>query len=246
VLAIASNGTLRVLLIVASFFYLVLMQLLSARSRSYAALCAILVSSCGTDVAGPSMPAAMSALPGTAAQTGTAGAVVATAPGVKVVDASGNPVSGVTVSFAVTSGGGSVAGGGVATNAVGVATVGSWTLGTTAGTNTLTASTQGIPTVSFSATGTAGPAATATFTPQSPIALVVGATKQLTSVVKDQYGNVIANPSLSYSSNNNGIATINSTGLITGVSIGSTLLTVSGAGPSNQLTVVVSAPPPGP
>ena len=43
-------------------------------------------------------------------QVATAGAAVATAPSVKVTDAGGNPVSGVSVTFAVASGGGSATG----------------------------------------------------------------------------------------------------------------------------------------
>ncbi|MBI2283334.1 MAG: Ig-like domain-containing protein, partial [Bacteroidetes bacterium] len=56
-------------------------------------------------------------------------------PAVLVTDASGNPVAGVTVTFAVTSGGGAVTGATATTNANGIATVGSWTVGATAGTN---------------------------------------------------------------------------------------------------------------
>ncbi|HVC87411.1 MAG TPA: Ig-like domain-containing protein [Gaiellaceae bacterium] len=92
-------------------------------------------------------------------QTATANTAVATAPSVVVTDAYGNPVSGVAVSFAIASGGGSVSGAGATTNASGIATVGSWTLGTTAGANTLTASSAGLTTVTLHATGVAGSAA---------------------------------------------------------------------------------------
>ena len=76
-------------------------------------------------------------------QTATAGTAVATAPSVLVTDAGNNPVAGVAVTFAVASGGGSVTGASATTNASGIATVGSWTLGTTAGANTLTATSAG-------------------------------------------------------------------------------------------------------
>ena len=62
-------------------------------------------------------------------QSAPAGALVPTAPAVRVVDANGCPVAGVQVSFGVTGGGGSVTGGAQTTNAAGVATVGGWTLG---------------------------------------------------------------------------------------------------------------------
>src|SRR3989449_4932087 len=94
-------------------------------------------------------------------QSATTGTAVASPPSVIVRDASNNPVQGVGVTFAPASGGGSITGAEQTTNASGIATVGSWTLGTTAGTNTLTATAAGLAgsPVTFTATGTAGPAA---------------------------------------------------------------------------------------
>jgi adhesin/invasin len=66
------------------------------------------------------------------------GTAVAVDPAVRVTDANGQGVAGVTVNFAVTAGGGSVTGASQVTDAAGVAAVGSWTLGSTA-TQTLTA-----------------------------------------------------------------------------------------------------------
>src|SRR5205085_9627393 len=108
--------------------------------------------------AGAATQIAMNGGDGQQATTGTA---VATPPSVIVRDASNNPVQGVSVTFAPASGGGSITGAEQTTNASGIATVGSWTLGTTAGTNTLTAAAAGLTgsPVTFTATGTAGPAA---------------------------------------------------------------------------------------
>src|SRR5207248_2211845 len=91
-------------------------------------------------------------------QTVTAGTAVQIAPSVIVKDASGNPVPGVAVTFAVTPGNGSITGASQTTDAGGIATVGSWTLDMTAGKNTLTATAGGLTgsPVSFTATGTAG------------------------------------------------------------------------------------------
>jgi hypothetical protein len=88
------------------------------------------------------------------AQTAPTGTAVAVPPSVTVRDANGNPVNGITVIFAVASGGGTLTGGSQVTNASGVATVGSWTLGAAAGTNTLTATAAGLPAVTFTATAT--------------------------------------------------------------------------------------------
>jgi outer membrane protein OmpA-like peptidoglycan-associated protein len=92
-------------------------------------------------------------------QTATAGSAVAIAPSVIVTDSGGNPVSGTAVTFAVASGGGSrLPSTTVSTNSSGIAAVTSWTLGTTAGTNTLTATVSGLSgsPVTFTATGTVG------------------------------------------------------------------------------------------
>jgi hypothetical protein len=93
-------------------------------------------------------------------QTATVGTAVATAPAVLVTDGSGNPVSGVGVTFAVTGGGGGVSGGAATTNASGIASPLNWTLGNTAGANSLGATSAGLTgsPVNFTATGTAGAA----------------------------------------------------------------------------------------
>ena len=92
-------------------------------------------------------------------QSATVSTAVATRPKVKVADAFGNGVSGVSVTFAVASGGGSATGLTQTTGSDGTATVGGWTLGANVGANTLTAAASGLTTVTFTATGT--PAASA-------------------------------------------------------------------------------------
>ena len=96
-------------------------------------------------------------------QSATAGTAVTVPPAVLVRDRFNNPVAGTTVLFSVDAGGGSVTAAGATTNASGIATVGSWTLGSTIGTNRLLAlvvanGITGNP-VTFTATGTAGSAA---------------------------------------------------------------------------------------
>ena len=76
-------------------------------------------------------------------------------PSVLAQDSYGNPVHGVTVTFAVTGGGGSVTGPLATTDGKGVARVGSWILGPSPGINHLTASLSGVPDVVFEAMGMA-------------------------------------------------------------------------------------------
>ena len=89
-------------------------------------------------------------------QSAVPGASVGTAPSVIVRDQFNNPVHGTGVTYSVTGGGGSITGASPTTGTNGVARVGSWTLGSTAGTNTLLATTAGLPgsPVTFTATGT--------------------------------------------------------------------------------------------
>lgn len=92
-------------------------------------------------------------------QSAVAGFEVAVAPSVVAIDAFGNGVSGVPVTFEVESGGGSITGASAVTAADGTAFVGSWTLGASAGPNTLiTTSTAVADTVTFSASGLSGDA----------------------------------------------------------------------------------------
>jgi Big-like domain-containing protein len=93
-------------------------------------------------------------------QSATVNTAVGTPPSVIVKDAAGDPVAGVSVTFAVSQGGGSVTGATQLTNIAGVATVGAWTMGPTAGAQVLTATSgtlTGSP-VTFTATATALPA----------------------------------------------------------------------------------------
>ncbi|HUQ45059.1 MAG TPA: hypothetical protein VM033_00325 [Gemmatimonadaceae bacterium] len=97
-------------------------------------------------------------------QTALVGLATPTAPTVLVKDASGNPVGGVSVGFAVTAGGGSVAVGTVVTDAAGMAST-VWTLGVVSGANALSVTAAGLSgsPVGFGATALAGPATALTF-----------------------------------------------------------------------------------
>src|SRR5206468_10288515 len=125
----------------------------------------------GLDPAVPGIPlsagtAAAIAANSPTTQSAPAGSAVGSPPSVIVHDGSGNPVQGVTVTFAPAAGSGSVTGGTQTTNGSGIATVGSWTLNTTVGTNTLTATSSGLTgsPVTFTAEGTAGAAGRVAFT----------------------------------------------------------------------------------
>lgn len=101
-----------------------------------------------TAIVGPA--ALLTVFEGDGQQVGL-GESVPVAPAVRVTDVAGNPVSGVTITFAVASGGGTLTGGAAVSSATGVARVGSWRLGLLEGEQTLTATRQGVPSVTIRA-----------------------------------------------------------------------------------------------
>jgi hypothetical protein len=124
---------------------------------------------------------------------------VAVAPAVTITDTHGNPVPGVSVTFAAASGGGSVTGGDATTDASGVATVGSWKLGTAVGANSLTA-TAGALVATFTATGTPDLPATITKTAGDEQNGTVGADVAVAPqvTVTDQHGNPVPSVTVTF------------------------------------------------
>jgi alpha-tubulin suppressor-like RCC1 family protein len=102
---------------------------------------------------GPAVGAAASMV----IQVNPAGTSIATTaitplPAVVVRDRAGTPVQGVTVTFAVTAGGGTGTGLQGTTDSNGIVTVGGWTAGPTPGINRMVASAPGLPSVTFQTT----------------------------------------------------------------------------------------------
>jgi uncharacterized protein YjdB len=89
---------------------------------------------------------------------------------------------------------------------------------------------------------TAPPAvATVTVSPSSA-SLVVGATRQLTAVTKDASGNVLTGRVVTWSSSNPGAATVDTTGLVTGVSIDTATITATSETKKGTSAITVTAP----
>lgn len=189
------------------------------------------------------------------AQTATAGSQVATPPSALVTDAFNNAVPGVQVTFAITGGSGSATGLVQTTNASGRATVGSWTLGTTAGANTIDATAVGIGTVRFTATGTAGAAASLRIEAGDNQAAVAGSSVAVppSVAVVDANDNGVEGVAVTFAvasgggsvtapaqtSAANGVATVGSWTL--GTSAGANTLRVTAAGLTDTVTVTATA-----
>lgn len=139
---------------------------------------------------------------GAGSASGVVGQAVAEVPGVRVVDSSGAPVSGATVTFRVEQVGASVSPVTVTTNADGRARPSSWVLGTVAGPNTLIASTAGVSRqVSFTATANAGPASAIRHASRVEQTGDAGLPVDFPPAVRvaDSYDNPVAGASVSYS-----------------------------------------------
>jgi hypothetical protein len=164
----------------------------SARLARAAVLVAFV--SCKGGSTQPPEPSVATTLAANSSQTitGVAGAVVTPAPSVIVRDQNGSPMAGASVTFAVASGGGSVSGASVVTDASGVATVGGWTLGPVAGANVLNATSGTLGAVAFTATSTAGAAASLTRSAGDNQSVVAGTAVPIRPavLVKDANGNI--------------------------------------------------------
>ncbi|MDB4870290.1 MAG: hypothetical protein JWL97_1294 [Gemmatimonadales bacterium] len=115
------------------------------------------------------------------------------------------------------------------------------------GTTQITASSEGkSTTATITATAPAPvPVATISVSPATS-SLLVGATVQLSATTYDANNNVLTGRSVGWSSANAGIASVNSNGLVSAVSAGTTQITASSEGKSTTATITVTPPAPVP
>jgi uncharacterized protein YjdB len=99
------------------------------------------------------------------------------------------------------------------------------------------------PVASGTTQSSSAPVATVTVNPASA-SVVVGAVQQFTALLKDASGATLTGRPVTWSSSNALVATVNGTGLVIGVAVGTATLTASSEGRSGTatLTVTVSAP----
>jgi hypothetical protein len=155
-------------------------------------------------------PSASMAIDAGDAQTTQANTAVSVPPSVRVTDQWGDPVSEVEVLFRA-SGDGDVTGSPAATDVSGIASVTSWKLGTTAATNsdTLWAVVVGVDSVMFTASATAGAAASTAIEAGDAQTAQVGATvlEPPAVIVTDQWSNSVSDVEVLFRSSGDGSVT---------------------------------------
>jgi len=161
------------------------------RGTTYSVAAALILAGC-SDSSGATDPVSSIKVSGsTNNQVAAAGTMLPTSPEVALLRASGEKAVGETVTFAITSGGGTLTNPVVVTDSRGVVRVGGWTLGQTAGANTMTATTVNNLSVTFKATGIAGPATNLQVLAGNEQTAPAGTTLPVDPVLSanDQFGN---------------------------------------------------------
>ncbi len=143
-------------------------------------------------------------------------------------DANGNPLTGRVITW--TSGSTSIA----TVSATGVVA------GVAAGSVTITATSEG-KSGTASVTVTAVPVASVAVTPPTASVAPAG-TVQLTATPRDANGNPLTGRTVTWASGNTAVASVNGSGLVTGVAVGSATITATSEGQSGMAAVTVTAP----
>ena len=183
-------------------------------------------------------------------QSGTAAVTVSSVPvaSVTVSPATANVFAGATTQLSATlkdAAGNVLTGRAVAwtSSNTAIATVSAAGLvtGVAAGSATITATSEG-KSGTASVTVAIVPVASVTVSPATAVVLV-GATVQLTTTLKDAAGNVLSGRSVTWASGTPAVATVSSTGLVTGVAASAATITATSEGQRGTAAVTVNLVP---
>ncbi|MDH3459351.1 MAG: Ig-like domain-containing protein, partial [Gemmatimonadota bacterium] len=133
-----------------------------------------------------------------------------------------------------------------ASSNTGVATVNGTGLvsGVAAGSATITATSEGQSgTAAVTVTATPVPVASVDVTPATA-SVAQGSTVQLTATPRDAAGNVLTGRPVSWASGNTGVASVNGSGLVSGIAAGSATITATSEGQSGTAALTVTVAPP--
>ncbi len=115
------------------------------------------------------------------------------------------------------------------------------TAGAVASQATITATSEGQSGAATVTVVSNAPVASVTVTPATA-SVAVGQTVQLTATLRDANGNVLSGRTVLWTSDNAVVATVDGTGLVTGVSAGPAVITATSEGKSGSASVTVTAP----
>lgn len=161
---------------------------------------ALTVAACGGGD-GPQVPTTFSPSGVTTQLTGVVATQSGSAPQVQILDAKGRGIKGLRVRWKTGPNSGVVTNDSSLTDASGIASPGVWTLGTAAGTQTLTATADGVSPIVFTAQVAAGPVANLVrVSPDGQVATVNTTVAQPPSVrAQDTFGNPVAGVVVTFS-----------------------------------------------
>lgn len=152
-----------------------------------------------------------------------------------VKDQSGNEMTGQTVAWSTSDANAATVNtnGMVAAVAAGSATITATIAGKT-GTSAVTVTTAPPP----------PPVVTSVTVSPPSASIAVGASTTLSAAVKDAQGNVMSGQTVTWSTNNSAAATVNASGVVTGVAAGSATITATSSGKVGTAGITVTALPP--
>src|SRR5216117_725734 len=142
-------------------------------------------------------------------------------------DANGNALSGRVVTWSSSN------------TSVASVNAGGFVTSSAAGSATITAASEGKSGTS-AITVTSVPVASVTVSP-APASVQAGQTLQLTATPKDLNGNPLTGRTITWSSSNTSVATLNSSGLVSGVVAGSATITATSEGQSGTAAITVTS-----
>lgn len=212
------------------------------RLVAIASLCAVsLALACGedspTEVAPESYTLEASTTPDGPTTVGT---TVTAA--VQVTDGSGEPADGVPVRWSVLDGGGGIGTGTVATDGSGLASI-DWTVGTSAGEQRLEAAVDGTESVAFELDATPGDPAAIELSPSTITFDVAGESAEVTAHVVDRYDNRVPEPTVSWTSDTPGVASVDGDGTVQSQDRGTATVTAVADTAEAKATVLVDPEP---
>jgi hypothetical protein len=205
-------------------------------AASVVAACLVLSACSGGNTAPEGQTPATLSRVGADGQSAVVGRTLTSPLSLKVLDAKGRPVSGVSVSWSVIAGGGMLSPASSSTDDQGVAST-QWTLGTEPGEHKATGVVGSLPPVTFTATAHPVPVAHVRISSLED-SIFVDQTRQLSAVVEDSAGNVLNGRSISWSSSDTARAGVSTTGLLTIKRAGPVTITAQSGGTSGIVQTV--------